>query len=88
MVTDLDTELDDEKIEHKYSVISVEKTDPPKGISEGNWHHYVIGKGKSIIDGLQQGSLASVTQYAEDFADGLNDRSEHFKPIYATRKRK
>lgn len=82
-----DTELDNDRIEQKYSVISVEKTDPPEGIAEGVWHHYKIGKGTSVIEGLHLGTLATVTEYARDFADALNERSGRFKPIYAARKR-
>jgi len=72
----------------KYSVVSVEKTDTPVGMPEGNWHRYVIGQGRSKIEGFRLGTLKAVTQHAEDVAEDLNTRAITGKSTYATRKQK
>ncbi len=84
----MNTESDNRSEEYIYRVLSVEKTEPPEGMPKGNWHHYVIGRGKSIIEGLQMGSLAAVTQYAEVFVEGLNERAAGGNSSYAPRKKK
>ena len=77
---------DDEVIERKFPVTSVVKTDPPDGVTEGQWYEYVIGLGSSAITGKRAGSLKSVTEYAEDFADNLNRRAALGYSAYAARK--
>jgi hypothetical protein len=85
----MNTDLDNKINEYTYRLLSVEKTQPPKGMPEGNWHQYIIGRGKSIIEGLQIGSLAAVTQYAEVFVEGLNERAANGSSAYhAARKKK
>ena len=66
---------EESKIERKYHVISVEKTDAPEGLRGTNWHHYVIGYGKSQIDGIKPGTLAAVTEHAGNVAEDLNSRT-------------
>lgn len=84
----MDTEQQEKTHERKYLVVSIEKTDPPEGMPEGDWHRYVIGRGGSIIEGFQPGSLKAVTQYVETYVEELNERAIKGHSAYATRKRK
>ena len=84
----MNTELDDDAIGLKYRVESVEKTSPPEGMPDGDWHRYVIGQGGSKIEGFKPGSLQSVTEHAETFAEDLNARAARGYSTYAARKRK
>lgn len=84
----MSTELENETIELKYRVVSIEKTDPPEGMSDGDWHRYVVGYGKSIIEGTKSGSLITVTEHAETFAEGLNARSAKGNSTYVAYKQK
>lgn len=72
----------------KYKVVSVEKTDPPEGLPEGNWHRYIIGHGRSKIEGLKPGTLSAVKQHAESVASDLNERTGKGGSTYAPRKQK
>ena len=69
----------------KYKVISIDKIDTPEGMPEGDWYCYVIGYGKSKIDGKKPGTLKNVTQHAEAIAEDLNLRSQSKKSVYAPR---
>ncbi len=81
-------ETEDVASEPKYRVLSVEKTDPPAGMPEGDWHRYVIGQDESRIEGFKPGSLQAVTQHAEDFAQNLNARAAKGYSSYAARRQK
>ena len=35
----------------KFPITSIEKTDPPSGVTEGEWYEYVIGIGSSVDQG-------------------------------------
>ncbi len=72
----------------KYSVVSVEKTDTPEGMPEGNWHRYIIGEGTSRIEGFRLGTLKAVTEHAETIAEDLNERATSGKSAYAVSKRR
>ena len=77
--------------EDEYHVVSVDETDPPDGFSVGNWHRYVIERGKSTIEGFKPGTLKSVTEHAKHVAEDINERATTFgQPVYyqTTRKRK
>ncbi|MDH3633087.1 MAG: hypothetical protein OES20_00130 [Gammaproteobacteria bacterium] len=82
MVKSSDSELD----VRKFPVTSIEKTDPPKGVTEGEWYEYVIGQGTSEIKGKRSGSLKSVTAYVKEYAENLNQRSTLGYSAYAARK--
>ncbi len=84
----MSTELEDKISENKYRVVSVEKTEPPEGMPEGNWHRYIIGQGSAKIEGLKPGTLKAVTQHAETVAEDLNSRAGGGNSAYAARKRK
>ncbi len=70
----------------KFPVTSIEKTEPPKGVTEGEWYEYVIGEGSSAIRGKRSGSLKAVTEYVEEYAENLNQRSTLGYSAYAARK--
>lgn len=78
--------IDDLINETKFPVASIEKTDPPQGVKEGEWYEYVIGKGSSAITGKRAGSLKAVTEYVEEYADNLNRRAALGYSAYAARK--
>jgi hypothetical protein len=57
-----------------YKVTTVEKTTAPEGMLGDNWYHYVIRRGKQVIDGKKPGSLKAVTEHAESVAELINSR--------------
>jgi len=67
----------------KYQVISIDKIDTPKGMPGSDWYGYVIGYGKSKINGKKPGTLNNVTEHAEAIAEDLNLRSQNKKSVYA-----
>ncbi|MDH5181772.1 MAG: hypothetical protein OEZ39_18195 [Gammaproteobacteria bacterium] len=73
---------------NRYSVESVEKTDPPDESCNDDWYRYVIGRGKSKIEGLKPGTLHAVTQHAEAVAEDLNSRISTNSASYGTRRTK
>ena len=81
-------ELGSSKVKLEYNLLSVEKIDTPEGMPEGNWHRYVITRGNSVTEGMQAGTLAAVTKYAEDFVEVLNERAATGHSTYAARKKK
>ena len=70
----------------KFSVTSIEKTEPPAGMDEDNWYQYTIGEGASAIHGKRAGSKAAVRRYAEEFAENLNQRAALGYSAYAARR--
>lgn len=77
---------DDDVFDRKFALTSIERTDPPLGMIEGEWYEYVIGRGASAINGKRAGTLTSVTEYVEEFADNLNRRAASGYSAYAARK--
>ena len=72
--------------ERKFVVTEVVEADRPRGITRGHWFRYTIGHGSAPITGVRSGSLKSVTQYAEGFAENHNQRASPGYSPYATRK--
>ena len=70
-----------------YSVISVEKTEAPEGMTGDNWHVYVVAQGEATIEGKKAGTLKQVTEHANAFADDLNSRTGKGGSTYAPRKK-
>ena len=70
----------------KFPITSIEKADPPAGVTEGEWYEYEIGIGASVIKGKRSGSLNSVTEYVKEYAENLNQRSALGYSSYAARK--
>lgn len=73
--------------ERVFVVAEVVATDPPRGISNGNWFRYTLVNGSAPITGIRSGTLKSVTRYAEEFAENLNQRALHGYSTYAARAR-
>lgn len=71
-----------------YRLTNIEKTDPPEGMPEGNWYHYVVEYGDSTMNCIRAGTLAEVTQHAEAFVENLNSRSAIGYSSYGARKAK
>lgn len=71
---------------NKFPITSIGRTDPPDGVTEGEWYEYVIGKGSSSIKGRRAGTLKAVTEYVEEYAENLNQRSTLGYSSYAARK--
>ncbi len=69
----------------KFPITSIEKSEPPEGVTDGEWYEYVIGKGSSSIRGRRSGSLKAVTEYVEEYAENLNQRSALGFSSYAAR---
>ncbi len=71
-----------------YRLANIEKTDPPEGMPEGNWYHYVVEYGESSMNCIRGGTLTEVTEHAEAFVESLNSRSAIGYSSYAARKTK
>lgn len=84
----MSADLENTENDDKYQVVTVEKTDPPAGMEAGNWYRYVIGQGRSKIDGVKLGTLQAVTEHAQAMVEDLNSRAARSGSFYAPRKRK
>ena len=80
------SEEEDDIFDRKFNVTIIEKTDPPQGMPEGEWYHYVIGRGASEIQGKRPGTLESVTEHVEEFVENLNRRALLGYSAYASAK--
>ena len=58
-----------------YSVKSVEKSPPPKGFQEGEWHCYILVRGNQEIKGVRFDTLKAVTKHARELAETINTRN-------------
>jgi hypothetical protein len=58
-----------------YSLKSVEKSEPPRGMQEGEWHKYTLVRGKLEIIGIRFDTLKAVTQHAKELAETINARN-------------
>lgn len=83
----MSTQLNEMAQPEKYQVESVEKTPCPEGMPEGEWYRYIIGQGRSRIEGCKPGTLKEVTRHAESVADDLNHRAVNGYSAYAPRRR-
>ena len=84
----MSTKLKENAAEDRYRVISIEKSDPPEGMTEGNWYRYVIGQGKSRIEGLRLGNLKSVREHVMGVAENLNERAHRGYSTFVSRTKK
>lgn len=83
---EVEAEVEAPQRSRTFSITSIEKVDPPKGMSGDEWYHYVISQGPSKIDGTRPGSLQSVREHAEEFVENLNERATLGYSAYAARK--
>ena len=58
-----------------YSVKSVEKSLPPKGMQEGEWHCYILIRGNQEIKGVRFDTLKAVKKHARELAETINTRN-------------
>ncbi|MEK6748220.1 MAG: hypothetical protein AABY83_03320 [Pseudomonadota bacterium] len=84
----MSTEQNKSDIFAKYSVVSVEKSEAPRGASGNDWYCYVIGAGNSKVVGNKPGTLNAVTEHAHTVANDLNARSARSGSVYAPRLKK
>jgi hypothetical protein len=84
----MDDQQDEQKMPKQFSVLSIEKTEPPANVEGGEWYRYSIGHESSPINGLRSGTLNSVKRYLEEYVETLNDRASYGYSAYATRKAK
>ena len=75
MSTQLPTDASGNNLHQVYRVVSVHKTTGPAMGKPDYWYRYLIVGGKSRITGLHRGTLAEVTEYAEECAEAFNLRS-------------
>ncbi|MBI2970428.1 MAG: hypothetical protein HYY36_06760 [Gammaproteobacteria bacterium] len=72
----------------QFTLVSVKRTDPPKGCKVKEWYSYVIERGISTIVGGRAGTLTQVTSYATEFTADLNERMRNGgRPIWSPRSR-
>lgn len=83
----MSTELSEMVETEKYRVESVEKAARPEGVPSGDWFRYIIGQGRSRIEGCKSGTLQEVTRHAESVAEDLNNRAANGYSAYAPRRR-
>ena len=76
----------DDTYANHFTLENVEETTPPEGSGKGNWYSYVIGRGKSVIEGKMAGTLQSVTEHAQSVVEDLNARSNRQGSIYVSRR--
>jgi hypothetical protein len=57
-----------------FTLISVEKSEPPEGGQGTDWVHYRIAQGPNEISGYRRGSLASARKAAKEIVANLNER--------------
>ena len=57
-----------------YEIVSIEPTEPPRGIVGTGWQCYIIQQGKNRIRGYKQGDIKAVTRAVEEIVVRLNER--------------
>ena len=75
MSTQLTADASSDNLHKGYCVLSVCKTSDPAQGKPDYWYCYTIVGGNSRITGLRRGTLAEVTEYAEECAEAFNVRS-------------
>lgn len=71
----MDIKPEEAQVEPRFSIVSIEKCTPPKGMAGQNWYRYIVGDKGNKITGYKSGTLKKVTQHVEEFTEGLNERS-------------
>jgi len=67
-----------------YKIVNIKKSPAPRGLTGDDWHHYVIGRGNSIIEGDKVGNLKEVTAHAKDLAERINARNDKYGITYVS----
>lgn len=71
----MNTILEDESNKSSFTIMAIEKSDPPKDMAGKDWYRYIVRQKKRNITGFKTGTLESVTEHVESFTEGLNERS-------------
>lgn len=58
----------------QFIIESIEKTEPPSGMTKGDWFAYTLTNQSAPISGVRSGTLKSVTSYLEEYVENLNAR--------------
>ena len=58
-----------------YSVKSVDMSEPPRGMPAGEWHSYILVRGKTEITGVRCDTLQAVKIHARELAEKINARN-------------
>lgn len=80
-----DHQHDSPKQPEPFRILSIEKTDPPEGVSGGEWYRYSIDYKASPIVGIRSGTLSSVKQHLEEYLEKLNARATLGYSAYASK---
>lgn len=83
-----DHQHDSVKQPEPFRIASIEKTDPPEGVSGGEWYRYCIEYKASPIEGIRSGTLSSVKQHLEEYLEKLNARATQGYTTYVSRNTK
>jgi hypothetical protein len=75
MSTQLPADASSDNLHKGYRVVSVQKTSDRALGKPDDWYCYTIIGGKSRIKGLRRGTLAEVTEYADECAEAISTRS-------------
>jgi hypothetical protein len=75
MSTQLPVDTSSDRVHKEYRVVSVQKTSDRALGKPDDWYCYTIIGGKSRITGLRRGTLAEVTEYADECAEAFSIRS-------------
>ncbi len=70
-----------------YRVAWVEQAAPPHGAEGNNWCRYALESTRSTLTGWRQGSLPEIKQYAAEYAEELNARSNDNSSTWTHRRK-
>jgi hypothetical protein len=59
---------------HPFTLVAIERADPPTGADGKNWYRYTITQGANAINGYLQGTANGVKHAAEQIVGQLNER--------------
>lgn len=59
----------------EYSLDRIEKIAPLAGMQGDDWYRYIVKRKNGEIVGNRCGSYQQVSDYAQSFTDGLNERA-------------
>ena len=69
-----------------FTILSIEKTDPPENVSGGEWYRFTIEHKTAQINGFRSGTLRSVKKHLEEYVETLNTRAALGYSAYAAKK--
>jgi len=75
-------------VERKYHLTRIDKSEAPTADQSGPWYRYVIEGGYAPIIGHRRGTQKQIKEYAEHYAEQLNERRRFGPPSPVGRPRK